>query len=84
MQNENDKLKKIEEKMAQLKAQKASIVNREKEKERKDRTRRLIQKGAIAEKFFNCEGQPPEEFEATLKRIFQDEHTKDLLQSSNS
>lgn len=66
---QNERLKKIDEKMAQLKAQKQAIINREKEKERKERTRRLIQNGALAEKYFNCEGIAPEDFEKELQRI---------------
>lgn len=42
-----EKLTKIDEKIKQLQAQKNSILSREKEKERKARTRRLIQIGAI-------------------------------------
>lgn len=41
------KIDKIDEKINQLKAQKQAIIAREKEKERKARTRRLIQIGAI-------------------------------------
>lgn len=66
---QNDRLKKIDEKMAQLKAQKQAIINREKEKERKDRTRRLIQNGALAEKYLSCEGISPEEFEKLLQKL---------------
>lgn len=43
----NERLEKIEEKIEQLKNQKKAIVQREKEKERKSRTRKLIQIGAI-------------------------------------
>lgn len=42
-----EKLSKIEEKIKQLQAQKHTLLAREKEKERKARTRRLIQIGAI-------------------------------------
>lgn len=48
MENKN-KLDKIEEKINQLKAQKQALIAKEKEKERKARTRRLIQIGAIIE-----------------------------------
>ena len=48
MQNK-EKIDKIEQKINQLKAQKQAILAREKEKERKARTRRLIQIGAIIE-----------------------------------
>ncbi len=43
------KIDKLELKINQLKAQKQAILAREKEKERKARTRRLIQIGAIIE-----------------------------------
>jgi hypothetical protein len=46
---QNEKVNKLDEKINQLKAQKQAILSREKEKERKARTRRLIQIGAIVE-----------------------------------
>lgn len=45
--NENKKLNDIEEKIKQLKAQKQALILKEKEKERKARTKRLIEIGAI-------------------------------------
>lgn len=45
--NTISKIDKLDEKIKQLKAQKQAIIAREKEKERKARTRRLIQIGAI-------------------------------------
>lgn len=44
---QNKKLLDIEEKIKQLKAQKQAIINKKKEKERKARTKRLIEIGAI-------------------------------------
>ncbi len=44
---QNKKLLDIEEKIKQLKAQKQAIINKEKEKERKARAKRLIEIGAI-------------------------------------
>ena len=44
---QNKKLLDIEEKIKQLKAQKQAIINKEKEKERKARTKKLIEIGAI-------------------------------------
>ena len=44
---QNKKLSDIEEKIKQLKAQKQAIINKEKEKERKARTKRLIEIGTI-------------------------------------
>ncbi len=44
---QNKKLLDREEKIKQLKAQNQAIINKEKEKERKARTKRLIEIGAI-------------------------------------
>ena len=68
-ENEEKRLQGIREKMSQLKAQVQSFIARVKEKERKLRTRRLIQNGALAEKYLNCEGLSPSEFEKVLKNI---------------
>lgn len=48
---DKEKVQKIDEKINQLKAQKQALLAREKEKERKARTRKLIQAGAILEKY---------------------------------
>lgn len=45
--NTNKKLKDIEEKIKQLKTQKQALIQKEKEKERKARTKRLIEIGTI-------------------------------------
>lgn len=45
--NENKKLNDIEEKIKQLKSQKQALILKDKEKERKARTKRLIEIGAI-------------------------------------
>lgn len=45
--DKNKKLNDIDEKIKQLKAQKQAILAKEKEKERKARTKRLIEIGAI-------------------------------------
>ena len=42
-----ESIDKLDEKIKQLKARKQAILNKQKEKERKARTRRLIQIGAI-------------------------------------
>lgn len=46
MADNKEKINKLDEKIKQLQAQKNSLIAREKEKERKARTRRLIQMGA--------------------------------------
>ena len=52
---DGERLRELEEKMEQLKARKQQMESRMKEKERKERTRRLIQIGAIFEKYFEIE-----------------------------
>jgi len=64
-----ERLEKLELKISQLKAQKQALEARAREAERKARTRRLIQNGALAEKYLGCEGMQPEEFEAFLAAL---------------
>ena len=52
---DTERLLELEKKMEQLKARKQQVESRMKEKERKERTRRLIQVGAIFEKYFDIE-----------------------------
>lgn len=61
-----EKIEKIEQRIEQLKNQKKAIVQREKEKERKERTRRLIQMGALTEKYLGI--TEVEELEEWLKK----------------
>jgi len=63
------RLQSIREKRAQLKAQEKTVVAKINEKERKQRARRLIQNGALAEKYLCCENMLPEEFENRLREI---------------
>lgn len=49
MANDEERLKKLEDKMKQLAEQKKELLTRTKQKERKERTRKLIQIGAIFE-----------------------------------
>jgi hypothetical protein len=62
---DKEKVQKIDEKINQLKAQKQAILAREKEKERKARTRNLIQMGALLEKYLEI--HTPEETEKWLQ-----------------
>ncbi|MGG3941200.1 hypothetical protein ABEV54_07075 [Peribacillus psychrosaccharolyticus] len=54
---DQERLQELEEKMEQIKKKKQQLANRLQVKERKDRTRRLIEVGAIFEKYFEIEGQ---------------------------
>jgi len=67
--SEAKRLEKIREKLAQMKAQEKAIIARDKTRQRKERTRRLIQNGALAEKYLGCEGMNPVEFERVLKMM---------------
>jgi hypothetical protein len=84
MANIEERLRKIDNQMKQLKVQKQALVNREKQQERKDRTRRLIQNGALAEKFLQSDGISPAEFEKLLERIVDDHRFIDILVGAKS
>lgn len=58
----NEKLEQIEKKIEQLKAQKQALLNREKEKARKERTKRLIQIGAVIDSRLNLNLDEVEKF----------------------
>ena len=77
-ERETKQLEAIREKMAKFKAQEQAIVAKDKQRQRKERTRRLIQIGALAEKYFDCVGVKPNEFEKLLSEI------KDRCISQNS
>ncbi|EOA9111594.1 TPA: hypothetical protein OWW88_002526 [Staphylococcus aureus] len=57
-------------KHSELQAKKNQLeldINRYNFNDRKQRTRRLIQKGALLEKYFECDNLSPEETEELLK-----------------
>ncbi len=83
-EKEEQRLESIREKMAQLKAQEQSFIARVKERERKLRTRRLIQNGALAEKYLDCEGMKSEDFERVLKEIVEILNDKALPEASEN
>ena len=70
-ENNNSKISKLDEKIKQLQAQKTALVAREKEQERKARTRRLIQIGAIMDNM----GIDTEEKANNFKEQFQNNPT---------
>lgn len=63
------KLAELEKKLEQLKAQKKAIQAKQSKIERAQRTRRLIQNGALAEKYLNAENMSPEDFEKLLSSL---------------
>ena len=68
-EKEQQRLNSLRGKMEQIKAQEQAILARDKQRQRKERTRRLIQNGALAEKYLRCEGMSPGEFEKVLRGI---------------
>ncbi|KOO43754.1 hypothetical protein [Priestia koreensis] len=68
---DEERLLELENKMKEMEAKKQQIAQRLKEKERKERTRRLIQIGAIFEKHFEIQGEEEAEKVALyLKSVF--------------
>lgn len=73
------KLAELEKKLEQLKAQKKAIQAKQNKIERAQRTRRLIQNGALAEKYLNCENIAPEDFEKLLVEVIKIYEVKTLI-----
>lgn len=75
----NEKLQELEKKIEQMQAQKKAIIAKEKKAERAARTRRLIQIGALSEKYFNCADIEPEAYEKLIIQIVELPHVKAIL-----
>lgn len=74
-----EKLLELEKKQEQIKAQKKAIQSKISKAERAQRTRRLIENGALAEKYFNCEKIEPTDFEKLLQQLVQIEQVKSIV-----
>ena len=74
-----EKLLELEKKQEQIKAQKKAIQSKISKAERAQRTRRLIENGALAEKYFNCEKIEPADFEKLLQQLVQIEQVKSIV-----
>ena len=74
------KLEMLEDKKRQIENQIKAIKAKEREKERKARTRRLIQNGALVEKYLNCENVEPADLEHLLLKIVNIPEVKALIQ----
>ena len=74
-----ERLQELEEKMEQIKARKQQVASRIQQKERKDRTRRLIQVGAIFEKYFDVVGEDQAEKVAYGMKDAVEKHKDKLL-----
>jgi hypothetical protein len=74
-----ERLQELEDKMEQIKARKQQVESRIQQKERKERTRRLIQVGAIFEKYFDIVGEDQAEKVAYGMKDAVDKHKDKLL-----
>lgn len=73
------KKEELEKKIEQLQAQKKAVQAQINKERRAARTRRLIQNGALAEKYLSCEDIAPEEFEKFLAELVKLEQVKKLI-----
>lgn len=79
---DEEKLQELELKMEQIKARKQQVEARLKEKERKARTKRLIEVGAIFEKYFEIEGPEEAEKIASSLQAYVSKHKEKMLNTS--
>lgn len=76
---EQEKMADLDKKIAQLQNQKKALKAKASADARKKRTRRLIQIGALSEKFFNRPDIEPEDFEKFLEQIMAIDAVKALV-----
>lgn len=74
----------IDHRIRQLKQQKAEILQKEKAKARKERTHRLIQHGALGEKYLECAAWQLNQIEAFYSFILTVPAVKDYLATHNT
>lgn len=73
------KKEELEKKIEQLQAQKKAVQAQINKERRAARTRRLIQNGALAEKYLACEDIAPDEFENFLAEVVTLPEVKKLI-----
>ena len=80
--NERDakRLERIHEKLEHMKAQRQDILAREKKRQRKERTRRLIQVGALSETYFGFKDINPLDFEKFLRKLFESQKLHEYVE----
>lgn len=70
----------IQRQIEQLKNQKKEVLAKEKAQARKERTRRLIQRGAILEQYLDdAENLTNEDIDAIVKHAFNTPYVKDFV-----
>lgn len=77
----DEKIQELEHKIEQMKAQKKAIIEKENKIKRAARTRRLIQIGALSEKYFTCVEIEPEAYEKLIAEIVKIEQVQSLISS---
>jgi hypothetical protein len=76
---DEERLQELQKKIEQIEVKKQQVEARLKEKERKERTRRLIQVGAIFEGYFNIVGEDQAEKIAYGMKNAVDNHREQLM-----
>lgn len=79
MPTREEKRQKLEQQIAQKQAQLKKMQQQDRKKERDARTRRLIQHGALAEKYLRSPDVATEVFEKLLAQIVSIPQVKELL-----
>ena len=74
----------IQKQIEQLKNQKKEVLAKERAQARKERTRRLIQRGAILEQYLdNAEDLTNEDVESIVKYAFNTPYVRDFVRGMN-
>ena len=82
MKNYDEQIAKAEEQIRQLNNKKKRLISEQKQAERKKRTKRLIERGAILESIIgNAEDFSNEQLQALLIEIFSSEFAKGKIKS---
>jgi hypothetical protein len=63
----NEEIKKLDEKISQLKSRKKVLENKKKQKLKQEHTRLLIKFGELCQKYLDC--KTPDELEEILKKL---------------
>ena len=80
MKNIDEQIAKAEEQIRQLNNKKKRLISEQKQAERKKRTKRLIERGAILESVIgNAEDFSNEQLQALLIEIFSSEFAKEKM-----
>lgn len=65
----DERIKKLDDEMNQLKTKKQAILNRERRKQKNERIKKLIALGELLEKHFDCDNKSLEQLDEEIKRL---------------